>query len=598
MTSKRLKGELKIFYNWKFQLGIITLIAIVIRSIPSWIYPVWGNDFGIYYGLTNTFIKNKELFLPYTGWGESYQYFPMLYLITASFYWITGIDLLWLMPKLIPIFGGLTALLLFFLVDKLLASKRIALIAAAFLSVAPIHVYQTSLAAPLTIGHFFMLLSLLLFVLSRKNSKYLPLLFISTGCLILSHHLTTYFYLLVITAVIFISNFNAKEWTPKLRQDILYILLAITATFCYWSVVATPVLGFIEHGTPLGVWQLMLICYIAVFFSFLVIWIKRKYNLFWEVKRPNPREDLTKFIFSNVLILGIISLLAILGVSWANLEFTPLFILCSLPLIALIGFCAVGFRHAWFVKNGDFVKGWLLAILLSLLYSVLTWNRVNFCLFPERHLEYIIVPLCIIAAVGVSEFFREHHPDKKSIFIGIILLLVITNGAAAYETRETMSEISGIDEACSEADLEVIGWMEGNLTQRNLTIATDHRLAMLLQAKGFNTTFDKNGTTWYPQKIWTAENLTECLEELNLYGKIYYVFIDDIMKNKSISSSESPHELLHMTNESYKKFNRLPFKLLYRNESIRRDEKLNWAELYEVKWDWIEEVEKVIDKKK
>jgi hypothetical protein len=47
-----------------------------------------------------------------------------------------------------------------------------------------------------------------------------------------------------------------------------------------------------------------------------------------------------------------------------------------------------------------------------------------------------------------------------------------------------------------------------------------------------------------------------------------------------------------MTNESYEKFNRLPFQLLYRNETVGRDKELNWAELYEVRWDWIEEVKK------
>jgi len=43
-----------------------------------------------------------------------------------------------------------------------------------------------------------------------------------------------------------------------------------------------------------------------------------------------------------------------------------------------------------------------------------------------------------------------------------------------------------------------------------------------------------------------------------------------------------------MTNESYDKFSREPFKLLYRNETYNKQgQVLHWAEVYEVDWDYI-----------
>ena len=86
--------------HWLFWVGFVTGIAIIIRSIPAWTHVAWGCDFGIYYGLTNSFVESKELFNAYSGWGMSYQYFPVLYVITGVAHWITGLDVLTVMPKL------------------------------------------------------------------------------------------------------------------------------------------------------------------------------------------------------------------------------------------------------------------------------------------------------------------------------------------------------------------------------------------------------------------------------------------------------------------------------------------------------------------
>ena len=151
--------------SWIFWLIVVTSIAIIIRSIPAWTNAAWGSDFGIYYGLTNSFVDNKALFNSYDGWGQSYQYFPILYAITGAAHWISGIDTLILLPKIAPIFGGLTVVILYFIVYELVKRRDVALLSAGFMAVAAFHAYQTSHAAPLTIGHFFMLLSLYFYLI-------------------------------------------------------------------------------------------------------------------------------------------------------------------------------------------------------------------------------------------------------------------------------------------------------------------------------------------------------------------------------------------------------------------------------------------------
>ena len=95
------KGLLK---NWVFWLIVITGVAIILRSIPAWTNAAWGCDFGIYLGLSNRFVESGgQWYNPYSGWGTSYNYFPVLYAITGFAHWVTGIDVVTLMPKLVPI---------------------------------------------------------------------------------------------------------------------------------------------------------------------------------------------------------------------------------------------------------------------------------------------------------------------------------------------------------------------------------------------------------------------------------------------------------------------------------------------------------------
>jgi hypothetical protein len=92
-----IKGYLSSFRkNWTRERSVLLIVfiaATAIRSIPGWMHAAWGNDFGIYYGITKDFAENPELFRPYTGGGASYNYFPVLYVIVAFLHWLTGLSI-------------------------------------------------------------------------------------------------------------------------------------------------------------------------------------------------------------------------------------------------------------------------------------------------------------------------------------------------------------------------------------------------------------------------------------------------------------------------------------------------------------------------
>ena len=606
ITVKKLTN---IVNNWIFWLIVITGLAIIIRSIPAWTNAAWGCDFGIYYGLSNSLVENQALFNSYSGWGSSYQYFPVLYAIVGASHWITGIDVLTIMPKIAPIFGGLSVLIFFFVVNELLEDRKKALFASLLFAVMPFHVYQTSHASPLTIGHFFMMLSFYFFIKFRKNTKYVIPLFVSTGLLIMSHHLTTYFYLVSLVFIVFVENASIRNWTQSLKKDIVYVLITSGLIFSYWMFVATPIFddfmrsGFKIAGIKIDPAITITLFYIGFFSLFLLILIKRRLNLFTKKNKPNPKSAIIRFSLALIVCLSAMSIFLLVKLPWTNFSFTTLSIIYSIPLIIVIAFAVAGFRHTRFIKNGYFIRGWLLGLTLSFIYGLITNSNI---ILPHRHLEYMMAPLSIIAIYGISTifldikyekiqsiferiqplkrpaiyFFREPRLFKKPqlIFLFVIIFLVSANAVTVYPSHVALNASY---EAITSENIDAIYWIENNLEKQNTVIASDHRLARMCEAVGFKTTVDE------ATLIWVKSDLKDYLPELMGIGKNYsrisHVIIDDIMKDKVVHVGFG--KIFYFTEKSYEKFSNPPFKLLYR---IKNSDSEHWTEIYSVDWQYID----------
>jgi len=641
-----LKGK-DLLHNWLFWLILITGIAIIIRSIPAWINAAWGCDFGIYFGLTKSVATQGELFPEYIGWGSSYNYFPVLYAINTFAHWITGIDILVLMPKLTPIFGGLTVFIFYFLINELLNNKKIALLSTAILAVIPFHVYQLSHASPLTIGHFFMILSLYLFFKYRKNSIYIFPLLISTVLLIMSHHLTTYFYLITLIMIVFFENSSQKLWIKTLNKDIFYILLSSASVFIYWIFIATPVFesfmnnGFKIAGVKIGSSVVILLYFVLFFISLTLsklVWkfgekLKKKnlenpdsglhksllkIDVFLKKKEPTIRSR--KIIFFTFLIIFISAMVLFIYIPlpWTDFPFTWASLFYSIPLLLVFAFTAVGFRYTSNIKNGFLIRGWLFAIILSFIYAISVQSTA---LLPHRHFEYLMYPVSIISVFGIGAIFSDPYlktlitkvSNKKdliikykglnkiityktrvSFFVFFIMLILVLAGSV-YTSHNALNQSW---EEISSEDISAIEWIGANLDKNNSLIVSDHRLERLAEAEGFNTSNDEVINLWY------KENISDFIDELLSSGKgnssITHILIDDVMKNKGvhIGPKNSSFRTIFMSNETwtggYDKFLKQPFELIQRFESESKDPITNgsyrWAEIYEVNWTYLQKM--------
>jgi hypothetical protein len=547
----------------------------------------------------------------------------VLYAINAFAHWISGIDVVVLMPKLTPIFGGLTVLIFYFLVYELVGKRKIALLSALVLSVLPFHVYQLSHASPLTVGHFFMMLSLLLFVKNRKNPYYIVPLYISTILLIMSHHLTTYFYVVSLIFIVFFENFFVKKWTTTLKRDVIYILLTTGLTFSYWAFVATPVYdsfmraGLGIAGFRIGSTSLIILFYLMFFGSFFIIWLWRKFDFLREREPLSARSALKRFVIAFTICIALMITFLIFELPWSGFSFTLASMILSIPLLIVFSLVVSGIRYTRFVRNGFFIRGWLFGLVISFIYAIVTQSNI---IFPHRHIEYLMYPIAIFAVYGLGCIFSDPEfkstfsdlwnkkgfhidsitrkiriADKRKLIFGITLsAIIVTNAASVYPSHEALGQ--SVEKITIE-DIYVITWMSENLDKNTTLVASDHRLERMAEAEGFNTTKDET------IKLWDAENITEYFNELYGIGKNYsritHIIIDNIMKYDvvHIGPKHGDFRKVQMTNETwtrgYDKFLNEPFKLVYRNESIEinteLEEPVRWAELYEINWSYIEE---------
>ncbi len=586
--------------SWYFWLILITGIAIIVRSLPAWMNAAWGGDFGIYYGLTSRFVENQQIFNEYDGWGGMYNYFPVLYIFSALGHWITGVDLLWVMPKIAPIFGGLTVFIFYFIVYELTKRRDLALLSSLFLAVIPFHVYQTSHAAPLTMGHFFMILSCYLFLKYMDKKKYLIPLLISTVFLIMSHHLTTYFFLITIFFIVVIKSMRVDLRT--MYRDVAYVLVASGMTFSYWVFIATPVFStFMNKGLSISAYVVIALFYVGLLGCLLGIAImkKRKPAVLFNLKKTgmlHPAHSRKRAViyfaagFVFILCAEIVFLFVNFPVSGIRLK--PLSILYSIPMLLFIGFGCLGVEYLKHVKNRWFFQAWLCAILASFIYSLVT---VNTTLFPDRHVEYLTVPACLFAAVGVLYFFRyrEHkvslslkkqlsYPTIQALFVLVVSGLVFSNAVAVYPVY---TSLEWMDESIPNETANAIDWINDNLDRNNTLVATDLRLSKMIWAEGINATFESTNDTW------TCDTWVGCVADFEAQQRnrqVTHVLIDDVMHDISVNVRVLCS--VYMTNESYLKFSQEPFELVYRNATVNQDnEEIHWAEVYSINWTFIEQ---------
>ncbi len=610
---------------------VLSIAAYLIRGIPSWFNWGWGNDFGIYYGLTKSLVDDPQLFKPYSGWGQTYHYFPILFIIMSGLHVITGIDVDVLLRVVSPVLGAVSVILFYFVVKHFDKGEYVPFFAALLLALNPFHAYQTAHAAPLTVGHLFLVLSLLLYLKKDKYPWAVHALYFSTILLIMSHHLATFVFILIIIGITFFRGFNATERRKEWFTDLIYIIFLTAFTFAYWAFIATPVFNsFMPKGLYLSPTALIGLFYVLIIGMFVFLEIKYRIGFTYKPRLLSKRTEYLLFTAILIILFAIIGVLTITDLG-TGFSFLSIGLILLIPTIVLYVFGAVALNRIDFEPYGAEVKGIFYPLMGIFIFSVFTWNKV---LLPFRFIEYLSYPLCILSSIGFFALLRDRFSDGLKVdfkfsslkptlkgAVVVFVVLIVLSGSTTYAIQRTTSRF---EEAISKEVRLAVDYLEDNV-RTNGTIASDHRISTILWEAGFNTTYDDAYDLWFS----TGWNQTGCIAELHgngvtkEFGRIDYVVIDSVMVRDGVQSNinETPRII---TGKAYEKFNNPPFELLFEVASAEPDlgivwgnngeigvgngepypysemlskplpDALNWCRVYRVNWTFIEIYNKII----
>jgi hypothetical protein len=331
--------------------------------------------------------------------------------------------------------------------------------------------------------------------------------------------------------------------------------------------------------------------YILLFVGYFLI----KKIKSWKINIPRISylkgvSNIRKFLIFFLSLFLISVFATTVFIPGVYVKLTTLAIIYSIPMIFLVSLSFTGFSELKKSQGGIIIKGWVIAISLSFIYSLTSSN-----FYPDRHLEYIIIPLCVPAAIVlknilslnkktfvikpnfsplIKSFLKNNH--IKTGFVAFVSFMCISNLIAAYPTIDALNHI---DERVTTPCINVINWMDGNITNNSI-VASDHRLEMLLWAEGFNISYGTTNTTWI------SNNISNCILEFYQLN-IDYISIDDIMRNGVVNVDVGDY--YYMSNESYDKFDLKPFDLIYRNVTHDNNGiEVHWAELYKINYCYID----------
>ena len=560
---------------------LLFALAVVLRILPNVMNAAWGNDFGIYLGLTERILETGDIFPAYDGWGTSYQYFPALYLAAAAVHLVTGASPVIALGLVAGFAGGLTVHFAYRLGLELFASRRLALLGALLLAVEPVHVYETSHPAPLALGHLSLVLTLWLFLRWRRGGSWWPLI-PAVGLLLTSHHLSTYVLLLDVAGIAFAYRLLNRSDDGTFRRDLRFLGFVTTAAFAYWGVVATPVLSHVQWvtGLPAGVVLPLGLAAILLAGRFVPKIAARASPVLTRLLGElNPRRA-----FLVILSFGVgFLVLNIVAPPWGpvfGLRPEALFIL--LPVLLLLALAGAGFALAVPRIRWTPLVGILLATLGSLAFGMVTQSTV---ILPLRHLEYLSLPVCFFAAKALRAaaqrwslrapgLLRARWAGRLPGVMGIAAtVLLLSNAWSGYAV--TVGAL-GIDGRIPDASLGLVDWMASHL-ETNGSVAADHRMSQILWARGFNATNDD------AVLVFTEAEWDRIEGELRTFDpRVDYVLVDHVMVESGVQSgvvADPPR----MTEASYAKFSLAPFQLVHREESA---DGTRWAELYRIDWEW------------
>lgn len=468
-----------------FLLLSLLLLAVFLGLEPLLLYAAWGSDTGEYYRLTLALVQNGRFLLDgYQGWGFGYPYFPGIFEVGAAVSQATGANALVSLEVTVPVLAALSVAPVFLLFRRLYPSDTVALVGAALVAVSFPRLFDISHAAPLSLGDLLCVASLWAFVEQRTDRRWLVVLSLSAGALIITHHLSSYFFFISALGILVLHElFFPGRWAARFPlREFLFLGGFVTVLFAYWLIYAPPFSSFLSQGV-LGASPLLVPvgAALAVLASGSLVYLRRKLGRSpprpWiRVKWPGRRSIYVHMAVLGVAIFGSLALLTVIPLPTTMDTISVFTLAWYTPFLLLIPLAAGSRRLSNFSTLGMVTIFWVLVLGASALYGLVTANPV---ILPERHPEYLAIPLGLMVAISLRHLIGPMPggglTPRRAVAFGLVAVLIGANAWVAYPPP---SALEGFQEGFTPQDLTLIEWASASLPAGS-ALAADHRLSDL-----------------------------------------------------------------------------------------------------------------------
>jgi len=535
--------------------GLALLLAALVLE-PYLGYAAFGSDTGEYYFLTSHLVATGGLphGAAYQGWGTAYPDFPGIFLLAGGGAQALGVGPFTALTVLVPVVAVLSVLPLFLLFRRLYPNDHVALLASAISSVAMPRMFSLAHPAPLSLGDFLAVAALWMLVESRRDRRWYALLAPTSAALIVTHHLSSYFFAVgALGGIVLLELWRPGLWSRRFpMREFAFLGAFVTATFAFWfygttEFVAKVLLPGLDKSTSVGFGSFEALGLVAVLgCAALVRWRRltaRPSGGRW-VRMPTDASYLRDLALIAVVVFGAVAALLLVPIPGTTQVTKPLAIVWFLPVLGLGLLCSGSRRSLSPSRLGPFTLAWLGALGLSagvmLAFAVLgsnvpslgVLNGISSALAADRHVEYLLIPIGLLAAVGTAHLVTragERGGRRAAAAVAVaVVLLVAANAAIVYPPQ---ADFGGFQEGLTRGDAALWMWV-GVALPPGATVASDHRLSSFLFG------FDGLRATWVTTPaLFTDSSWSAARAELNSSGvpnpafsaPIQYVAIDGVM---------------------------------------------------------------------
>jgi hypothetical protein len=474
-------------------------VLVFLALEPLLSFSLFGSDTGEYYSLTATLVTTGHFaaqYPAYQGWGTGYPDFPGMFALVGAVAGSVGATTLSSLLYTVPILGALAVFPVFLLFRKLIQHDLVALLGAAFAGVAMPRMYILAHPAPQALGDLLVVAALWMYVEGRKDRRWYVPLALTSGALIVTHHLSSYFFLLgALGTVVLLELWRPGAWTHRFpTRELLFSASFVVALLVYWFYYAPSFLT-----TSLGVSVFKSIPPVAIIAGAVVVvaalgalvYLRRSRGSAYggHVKFPTDRSVLTEIVIIGVGTIAGLALLLVLPLPPGNQHITAGELLYFAPYYLPLVLTAGTRRLLSLSRIGSFAIAWLGVIALSVVVAFAV-PQIGTLLIPSRHVEFLAIPLGLMLAVGLGRWIAraQDRSGRPALVAGacVAVLLLAANAAIIYPPQ---SDFGGFQEGLTFQDQAL--WLWGGIgLATHSAVASDHRLSSMLFG------FDNLSATW------------------------------------------------------------------------------------------------------